>query len=66
MEKAKADTLRTELVKKQSVDEETNAESWILSEMRCAMSTWQDYISHKIDVSFELDANFNVPKIHLL
>jgi len=30
------------------------------------MNTWQDYISHEIDVSKELDANFNSPKIHLM
>jgi hypothetical protein len=28
------------------------------------MNPWQDYISHKIDVSKELDADFNFPKIH--
>jgi len=30
------------------------------------MNTWQDYISHMIDVSKELDADLNFPKIHLM
>jgi len=30
------------------------------------MNASQDYISHNIDVSKELDADFNFPKIHLL
>jgi hypothetical protein len=30
------------------------------------MNAWRDYISHKIDVSKELDADFNFPKIHLM
>jgi len=64
--KAKANALRTELVKKQKVDEVTNAESWTLSKKRHEMNPWRDYISHQIDVSKELDANFNFPKIHLM
>ena len=30
------------------------------------MNAWWDYISHEIDVSQELDADFNFPKIHLM
>jgi hypothetical protein len=30
------------------------------------MNAWRDYISHEIDVSKELDADFNFPKIHLM
>jgi len=30
------------------------------------MNAWQEYISHEIDVSKELDADFNFPKIHLM
>jgi len=30
------------------------------------MKTWWDYISNKVDDSKELDANFNIVKIHLL
>jgi hypothetical protein len=63
---AKANTLGTELVKKWNVDEETNAETWMLSKKRREMEAWRDYISHEIDASKELDANFNFPKIHLM
>jgi hypothetical protein len=55
-----------ELVKKQQVDEETNAETWTPSKKQHEMNTWRDYISHKIYISKELDAHFNFPKIHLL
>ena len=44
---------------------ETNAETWTPSKKQCKMNAWQDNISHKIDVSKELDADFNLPKIHL-
>jgi len=64
--KAKANTLRTELVKKRKVDEETNAETWTPPKKRRKMNAWRDYISHEIDVSKELDADFNFPKIHLM
>jgi hypothetical protein len=30
------------------------------------MNAWRDYISHEIDVSKELHAAFNFPKIHLM
>jgi hypothetical protein len=30
------------------------------------MNTWRGYISYKIDVSKELEASFNFPKIHLM
>jgi len=64
--KAKANALRTELVKKRKVDKETNAETWTPSKKRCEMNASRDYISHEIDISKELDANFNFPKIHLM
>jgi hypothetical protein len=60
---AKANALRTELVKKRKVDEETNAETWTPSKKRHEMNTWRDFISHEIHVSKELDANFNFPQI---
>jgi hypothetical protein len=66
MVKAKANGLRTELVKKRKVDEESNAETWTPSKKRREMNAWRDYISHKIDVSKELDADFNFPKIDLM
>jgi len=64
--KAKANALRTELVKKRKVDEQTNAESWTPSKERHEMNAWRDYICQKIDISKELDADFNFPKIHLM
>jgi uncharacterized protein YjiS (DUF1127 family) len=62
----RANALRTELVKKRKVDEETNAETWTPSKKRRVMNAWRDYIGQKIDVFKELDADFNFPKIHLM
>jgi len=64
--KAKANALRTKPVKKRKVDKETNAETWTPSKKRREMNAWRDYISHELDVSKELDADFNFPKIHLM
>ena len=64
--KTKAAALRTKLVKKPKVDEETNADTLMPSKMRREMNAWRDYISNKIYVSKELDADFNFPKIHLM
>jgi hypothetical protein len=64
--KAKANALRTELMKKRNVDEESNAETWTLSKKWREMNACRNYISHEIDVSKELDADFNFPKIHLM
>jgi len=64
--KAKANTLRMELVKKRKVDEETNDETWTPSKKQCDMNAWRDYITHKIYISKELDTDFNFPKIHLI
>jgi len=64
--KAKANALRTELVKKRKVDGETKAETWTPSKKRRKMNAWWDYISQEIDVSKELDADYNFPKIHLM
>jgi len=63
-EKAKANTLRMELVKKRKVDEETTADSWMASKKRCEMNTWRDYVRHEIDISQVLDATLNFLKIH--
>ena len=62
--KAKANALRTELVKKRKVDEEPNAETGTPSKKRREMNAWRDYISHEIDISKELEADFNCAKIH--
>jgi len=64
--KAKANALRTQLVKKRKVDEETNADTWTPSNKRRKMNAWWDYISHEIDISKQSDADFNFPKIHLM
>jgi hypothetical protein len=53
-------------MKKRKVEEETNIETWTLSKKRHEMNGWQDYISHEIDISKELDANFNLLKINLI
>jgi len=47
--KNKANALRTELVKKRKVDENTNAATWMAFKMRREMNAWQDYICHEID-----------------
>jgi hypothetical protein len=64
--KSKANAVRTGLVKKRKVDEETNAETWTPSKKRREMNAWRDHISHEIDISKELDADFNFRKIHLM
>jgi hypothetical protein len=58
--------LRTELMEKRKVDEETNAETWMPYKTRHEMNAWRDDISHEIDVSKLLGADFNFPKIHLM
>jgi len=63
---AKANALRTGLVKKREVDEDTNAVTCTPSKKQREMNAWRDYISHEIDVSQELDADFKFPKIHLM
>jgi len=50
--KVKANTLRTELVKKRMVDGESNDETWMPSKKLCEINAWRDYVSHKIDVSW--------------
>jgi len=53
-------------MKKRKVDDKMKAETSTQSKKRHEMNTWRDEISHKIDVSKELDADFNIPKIHLM
>jgi hypothetical protein len=45
---------------------ETNAESLTPSKKRSQMNAWQEYISHEIYDSKEVDADFNFPKIYLM
>jgi hypothetical protein len=66
MPKAKSNALRPKRMKKQMVDEKTNAETQMLTEQRLKMNPWWDYFRHKIDVSMRLDANFNFQNIHLI
>jgi len=56
--------MRTELAKKRKVDGETSAGIWIWSKKQHKMDAWRDYTSHEIDVCKELNADFNLPKIH--
>jgi len=64
--KAKANELRIEHVKMQKSDKEINAETWTPSKNRHKMNAWWEHIIHEIDVSNELDANINIPRIHLM
>jgi len=64
--KAKANALRTDLGKNWKPDKETNAETWTPSKKLCEINAWRDHISHEIDVSKRLDADFNFHKIHLM
>jgi len=66
MAKARANALRTELLKKRKVDVETNAETGTSCKKRHEMNAWREYITHEIGVSKVLDADFNFPKIHLM
>jgi hypothetical protein len=63
---AKANPLRTELMKKRKVDMETNAETLTPSKKRREINAWRDYISHEIDISKQLDADFNFRGIPLM
>jgi len=62
--KAISNPLKTELMKRRKVTKETNAKTWTLSKDWREMNTCRYFISHVIDVSNELDADFNFPKIH--
>jgi hypothetical protein len=63
--KAKAYALRTELVKKRQIVKPRSAETCMLSKKWREMNPGKDYIRHGIDISKELEANFNIPKIHV-
>jgi hypothetical protein len=66
MAKAKANALRTDLLKKRKVDKYTNAETWTPYNTRGEMSDWRGYIRHEIHIFKPLDADFNLQKIHLM
>jgi len=62
----KVNTLRTGLMKNWKVDKVKNADTCTPSKKRREINAWRDYISHEMDVSKELDADFNSLKIHLM
>jgi len=63
---AKANLLRSELVKNRKAEKETNAETLTLSKRRREMTAWRNYIGHELDVEKGFDLNFNFGKIHLM
>jgi len=63
---AKANALRMELVKQRKVNEETNADTCTPSKKWREMNAWRYFIRHEVDISKELDADFNFLKIHLM
>jgi hypothetical protein len=66
MAKAKGNALKSELVKNRKVDKDTHAETWTPPKKRSEMNTWQNWISHKIDISKELYTDINFWKINLI
>jgi hypothetical protein len=64
--KGKSNALTTKLMKKQKADAKTYAESWTPSKKPREMNALRDYISPEIDISKELDADFNFLKIHMM
>jgi len=61
--KARGNPLRSELVMTRKVDEQTIACFWTMSMKPLEMNTWLEYLSQVINMSKELDADFNFPKI---
>jgi len=64
--KAQANALGAELLSKRKVDDETHPEMWMPSKKWSKMNIRWDDIWHEIEVSKQLDADFNFPKIHLM
>ena len=46
--------------------EAQNADVWTPAKRRQVMISWRDHINHEMDLSKELDADFNFLKIHLM
>jgi hypothetical protein len=63
---AKPNALRMDVVKKGKVHKETQVETGTPSKKERETNTRKDYISHGIDVSKELNADFNFLHIHLM
>jgi len=53
-------------VKKRKVNKATYADFWTTSKKQRKMNAWQEYGSHEMNSSKELDADFNFPKIQLI
>jgi hypothetical protein len=53
-------------VKKRNLAKETNSEPWTAANKRYISNPWWDYTNKETDISMELDADFNMPKIHLM
>jgi hypothetical protein len=66
MEMTKANALRTELMMKRNAAKETKAVTSMACKKQREMNASRDYISCEIDVYKESDADFNLPKIHLM
>jgi len=64
--KTKTNALRTELMKKRKVDNESITGTWTPSRNGHEMNSWRDYISQELNVCKKSDADFNFPKIHLM
>ena len=58
----KANALWTELVNKEKVDEKTHVETWTPSKKWHELNALQDYIRYMINISKELNADFNFPR----
>jgi len=55
-----------EVEKKGNIDKETIPDTWTQCKKRWWMNVSRDYISHKMDISKEFDADFNFQEIHLM
>jgi hypothetical protein len=48
------------------VDEATNIENWPITNKWRKTNAWREYISHMMDISRGLEADFNYPNIELM
>jgi hypothetical protein len=63
---AKFDPLKTELLKWRTVEEETNADLWMVPKTWRNLNALRYYICHEIDMFKQLAANLNIWKISLV
>jgi len=64
--KAKANALRTDLVMKRKVTDETTAGTWTQCKKRRKITRWRYSISHEIYVFEVLDADLTILKMHMM